>query len=53
MSSDFPRYDVNSNMGGKGGKGDYTVAKQKIYHDKDHPSCIVLPTIPARGRSQS
>ncbi len=50
-SSDFPKYDVNSNMGGKGDQGDYTIAKQKIFHDKDNPSCIVLPTIPTRDTS--
>ncbi|MHA1684284.1 MAG: CocE/NonD family hydrolase [Promethearchaeota archaeon] len=45
-SSDFPKYNVNSNMGGRGNKGDYTIAKQAIYHDTEHPSYIVLPVIP-------
>jgi len=44
-SSDFPKYGVHSNLA-NGNKGEYTVARQTIYHDKDHASCIVLPVIP-------
>nr|MDO8115287.1 CocE/NonD family hydrolase [Candidatus Sigynarchaeota archaeon] len=44
-SSDFPKYAVHSNLA-NGKKGEYTVAKQTIFHDKDRPSCLVLPVIP-------
>lgn len=44
-SSDWPKYNINSNMGGKGGKYDYKIAHQKIYHNADNPSNIVLPLI--------
>ncbi len=42
-SSNFPRYDVNSNMGGEGKEGEYMVAEQKIYHNKNYPSHLILP----------
>ncbi|MHA1337791.1 MAG: CocE/NonD family hydrolase [Promethearchaeota archaeon] len=42
-SSNFPRFDINSNMGGEGKPGDYKIAHQTIYHDKEHPSCLILP----------
>ncbi|MHA1369466.1 MAG: CocE/NonD family hydrolase [Promethearchaeota archaeon] len=44
-SSDFPKYNVNSNMGNTGKPGNYKIARQKIYHDKEHPSCLILPII--------
>ncbi|MEX2683512.1 MAG: CocE/NonD family hydrolase [Candidatus Sigynarchaeota archaeon] len=44
-SSDFPKYSVHSNLA-NGNKGEYTIARQTIYHDKDRPSCVVLPVIP-------
>jgi hypothetical protein len=43
-SSNFPRFDINSNLGGK--KSDkklYQIAHQKIFHDEDHPSRLILP----------
>ncbi len=43
-SSNFPRYDRNANLGGK--SGEPVVAHQKIYHDSEHPSHVVLPVIP-------
>ena len=48
-SSDYPDYDPNPNTGElyiTGHSG--VVAKNTIYHDKNHPSHIVLPVIPAR-----
>jgi putative CocE/NonD family hydrolase len=45
-SSNFPRFDRNGNLGGEGGPDDYVKAKQKIYHDQDHPSHVTLPVIP-------
>jgi uncharacterized protein len=43
-SSNFPRVDVNLNTGGPLGKpGPVRLAENTIYHDKDHPSSIILP----------
>ena len=47
-SSDFPNFDRNHNTGAD----DYEVTKlipatQTIYHDKRHPSKVILPTIPS------
>lgn len=46
-SSDFPRYDRNPNTGeaGVGARGGEPVL-QRIFHDADHPSHLVLPVIP-------
>jgi hypothetical protein len=43
-SADFPRFDRNSNLGGKPGKP--VPARQTVYHDRDHPSHLLLP-VPA------
>jgi putative CocE/NonD family hydrolase len=48
-SSDYPDYDPNPNTGelyltGHAG----VVAKNTIYHDKDHPSHIILPITPIK-----
>jgi predicted acyl esterase len=42
-SSNFPKFDVNSNLAGEISNNPYIVAKQIIYHDNEHPSCIILP----------
>jgi len=42
-SSNFPRFDVNSNLAGKRNHANYIIATQMIYHDKDHPSHLILP----------
>jgi len=42
-SSNFPRFDVNSNLAGKRNDVNYIIATQTIYHDKDHPSHLILP----------
>lgn len=43
----FPRYSRNLNTGGNNETGtDYVSAEQTIYHDKDHPSHLLLPMIP-------
>ena len=42
-SSNFPRYDVNSNMSGEGEEGECMVAEQKIYHNKKYPTHLILP----------
>ena len=44
-SSNFPRFDINSNLGGEGQVGDYIVAEQKIYHNKKFPTHLVIPTL--------
>lgn len=48
MSSNFPLWDRNLNTGNDPGT-DTTIkiAEQKIYHDREHPSHIILPVIPA------
>ena len=46
-SSNFPRFDVNPNTGEPIGLNRRTlVAENTIYHDKSHPSHVVLPIIP-------
>lgn len=46
-SSNSSRYDRNLNSGGRFAHDDSVlVARQTIYHDQEHPSCIVLPVIP-------
>jgi putative CocE/NonD family hydrolase len=46
-SSNFPRFARNPNTGEPAGKATRMVlAKQKIYHDAQHPSALVLPVIP-------
>ena len=48
MSSNFPLWDRNLNTGNNPGTDtESKVAEQKIYHDGDHPSHIILPVIPA------
>jgi putative CocE/NonD family hydrolase len=47
-SSDFPRFDRNLNTGEEQARGTRTVkAANVIFHDKDHPSALILPVIPA------
>ncbi len=46
-SSNFPRFSRNLNTGNPLGTDDKVVrATQTIYHDRQHPSHIVLPVIP-------
>jgi putative CocE/NonD family hydrolase len=43
-SSDFPRYDRNPNTGELGVEAAASVpALQRIFHDRNHPSHLVLP----------
>ncbi len=42
-SSNYPKYDVNSNLGGEKNEQGYQIAHQKIFHDADHPSHLILP----------
>jgi len=46
-SSAFPRYDRNLNTGATLGVSmEMAVAEQRIYHDAEHSSMVVLPIIP-------
>ena len=48
-SSAFPKFDRNLNTGGPLGKeSSGGVASQTIYHDRAHPSHIVIPRLPSR-----
>jgi putative CocE/NonD family hydrolase len=50
-SSNFPQFDRNPNTGEPLGESkNVRVAKQTIYHDKGHPSYIVLPVSPAANK---
>ena len=49
-SSSFPRCDRNLNTGGSLGEGeDMRAATQRIFHDRERPSHVVLPVIPVHG----
>jgi putative CocE/NonD family hydrolase len=46
-SSDFPRFDRNSNTGEDPAPATKSVpASNTIYHDAEHPSALILPTMP-------
>lgn len=50
-SSNFPRFDVNPNSGEPANNQRRTItAVNTIYHDREHPSHIVLPLIPTSGK---
>jgi len=50
-SSNFPRFDANPNTGEPlNDNHGVLVATNTIYHDRAHPSHVVLPIIPAPGR---
>ncbi|MFX1288451.1 MAG: CocE/NonD family hydrolase [Promethearchaeota archaeon] len=42
-SSNFPRFDVNSNLAGKNGENNFVIATQRVYHNKEYPSHLILP----------
>lgn len=47
-SSNFPRFNRNSNSGGDimfEQSSSYKKANNVVLHDKEHPSCIILPVI--------
>jgi putative CocE/NonD family hydrolase len=45
-SSAFPKYDRNPNTGEElGTTARMQTADQKVYHDKEHPSFVVLPVV--------
>ncbi len=46
-SSAFPKYDRNLNTGAPLGQTiEMAVAEQRIYHDAEHPSAVVMPIVP-------
>ena len=46
-SSNFPRFDRNPNTGNSfGGDAEVRAADQRVFHDRAHPSRILLPVIP-------
>lgn len=52
-SASFPRFSRNLNTGGHNEMDtEFITAEQTVYHDKDHPSHIILPVIknPAFGQ---
>ena len=45
-SSAFPKYDRNQNISGPLGMStEVAIADQRIYHDAEHPSAVILPII--------
>ena len=45
----LPKYDRNLNTGEElGTTTKMQTADQKIYHDKEHPSFVVLPVVPKK-----
>jgi predicted acyl esterase len=42
-SADFPKFDRNSNLGGEAGEP--LKAQQKIYHDPEHPSHLMVSVL--------
>jgi len=42
-SSNYPRFDVNSNLAGEKNEQGYQIAHQKIFHELDHKSYLLLP----------
>ena len=48
-SSNFPRFDRNLNTGGViGRETEVRTAINRVYHDPERPSHVLLPVIPAR-----
>lgn len=46
-SSNFPRFDRNLNTGENGANSARTVkASNAVYHDRDHPSALIIPVVP-------
>ena len=50
-SAAFPKFDRNLNTGHRFGMdSEMRVARQTVFHDAKHPSHIVLPVVPAKGK---
>ena len=51
-SSNFPRFDRNTNTGGviaRESAADFQVATNRVFHDAGRSSHVILPVIPPRG----
>jgi putative CocE/NonD family hydrolase len=49
-SSNFPHFDVNPNTGAPEGQGlTRQIARNTVYLDRERPSYVLLPIIPARA----
>lgn len=51
-SSNFPRFDRNTNSGGviaRESEKDFVQAVNRVYHDRTHPSHLILPIIERYG----
>jgi putative CocE/NonD family hydrolase len=46
FSSNFPRYEINRNTSDPEQPGT-RVAHNSIHHDREFPSCVLLPVLPA------
>ena len=47
-SSNFPRFDRNLNTGSPiADDASPRIARQRVFHDGEHPSHVLLPVIPA------
>jgi hypothetical protein len=45
-SSNFPRFDRNTNTGNDEGAGtDFVKSTNMVYHDRDHPTTLLLPVM--------
>ncbi|MFX1234741.1 MAG: CocE/NonD family hydrolase [Promethearchaeota archaeon] len=42
-SSNFPRFDINTNLGGEKHLEGYKIAHQKIFHNQKYPSHLIIP----------
>ena len=43
----FPKYDRNLNTGGNNERDrTFVTARQRVLHDREHPSSVMLPVIP-------
>jgi predicted acyl esterase len=42
-SSNFPRFGLNSNLGPDEAEGKTEVATNRVFHDREHPSVLILP----------
>lgn len=49
-SSNFPKYDINSNLGGEKYLGGYKIAYQKIFHNPKYPSHLVIPVFNEKSK---
>ncbi|TKJ22995.1 MAG: hypothetical protein CEE43_04580 [Promethearchaeota archaeon Loki_b32] len=47
-SSNFPRFDINSNLGGEGQPADFVIAEQEIFHTKEFPSHLIIPVFESK-----